>query len=93
MSALMAVTYIAVIALFLFYVPKHFAPVETVLVPVMMLSLFVLSAAMMVYFFLATPVELYVKGEREEAFRFFGKTIAAFAAITLVVVLLVFVVG
>lgn len=92
-SALLATAYIIAISSFLFYVPKRMVEeVDSVLVPIMMLSLFVLSAAVMGYLFLAKPLELYLAGERAKAFQFFGKTVAVFAGITLALVLvLVFV--
>ncbi|OHA81941.1 MAG: hypothetical protein A2675_02115 [Candidatus Yonathbacteria bacterium RIFCSPHIGHO2_01_FULL_51_10] len=93
-SAIFATTYIVAIASFLYYVPKRMVEeVDSVLVPIMMLSLFVLSAAVMGFLFLAKPLELYLAGERVKAFQFFGKTVAVFAAITLVIVLALVFVG
>ena len=55
---------------------------ETLLVPMMMLSLFVLSAAVMGFLFVAEPLTLYLDGKREEAVKFFLTTVASFALIT-----------
>lgn len=88
-SALLATAYIIAIASFLFYVPRRMAEeADNVLAPIMMLSLFVLSAAVMAYLFLVTPLELYFAGERMKALQFFGKTVVWFAGLTFVVVML-----
>lgn len=57
---------------------------ELFMVPIAFLSLFVLSAAVTGYLFLAEPIQLFLEGNRQEAVTFFLKTVAAFAAITLV---------
>lgn len=55
---------------------------KTILIPIMMLSLFVLSAAVMGYIFFGVPVQLYLDGEKKQAVHLFLKTVAAFAGIT-----------
>lgn len=60
---------------------------DTFLDPVIFLSIFVLSAAVMGYLFVGEPLQLYLRGERKEAVSFFLKTVASFAIITLVVIL------
>ncbi len=52
---------------------------ETVLIPMTMLSLFVLSAAVMGFLFMFRPAQLYIDGAKKEAIQFFGKTVATFA--------------
>ena len=49
------------------------------LIPIMMLSLFVLSAAVMACLFGYGPIRLYLDGEKEKAGKFLGATIGYFA--------------
>src|SRR3989344_4232410 len=62
----------------------------TLLIPMVMLSLLVLSALVMGYLFLYEPIMLYLDGKKKESLAFFGKTVAFFAcfAITLVLILI-----
>ncbi len=53
--------------------------------PIAVLSLFVLSAALMGYLFLGEPLQLYLGGEKKQAISFFVRTVTGFAIITLVV--------
>ena len=52
---------------------------ETIIIPMVMLSLFVLSAAIMGYLFVLEPLKLYLDGHKQEAVNFFLKTVGAFA--------------
>lgn len=61
-------------------------PDETILGPLVMISLFTLSAAVMGYIFLATPLRLYLEGQKQEAFKFFGQTVGAFAILVVVLI-------
>ena len=51
----------------------------TLLVPMVMLSLLVLSVAIMAVLFLYPPAKLFLEGSKEEALKFFTKTIVTFA--------------
>ncbi len=53
---------------------------------VVFLSLFVLSAAVMGFIFVSEPVQLYLNGEKTQAVSFFGKTVGAFAVLTVIAV-------
>ena len=55
---------------------------STLFVPMAMLSLFTLSAAVMGYLFLSQPVQMYLAGEKKQAVKFFLHTVAGFAVIT-----------
>ena len=55
---------------------------------VLFISMFTLSAAIMVYLFIYPPVRLYFDGKKEEAVRFFLKTTAVFAGMTGVVLVM-----
>lgn len=52
----------------------------------MVLSLFVLSAAVMGYLFVYQPLKFFFEGKQQEAVRFFLLTVAFFAGISAVVV-------
>ena len=61
--------------------------VASFIMPIIMLSLFTLSAAVMGYIFCYQPLRLFLEGEKEKAVKLFLKTVGIFAAITLVIVL------
>lgn len=52
---------------------------DTIIIPMTMLSLFVLSTAVMGFLFVYEPVRLLVENKKQEALIFFGKTVAFFA--------------
>lgn len=84
-GALLAALYIAGISSLLSFVMPIVAPGEdTVFIPMAMLSLFVLSAALMGYLFLGEPLQLYLDGKKSEAVSFFSQTIISFAVITVI---------
>ncbi|MEK7176936.1 MAG: hypothetical protein AAB719_01395 [Patescibacteria group bacterium] len=57
---------------------------ETILMPILMLSLFVLSAAVMGYLFVYEPLRLHLDNQRQEAVSFFLKTVGTFACFVLI---------
>ncbi|MCI5108648.1 MAG: hypothetical protein MRY49_02270 [Candidatus Pacebacteria bacterium] len=57
-------------------------------IPIFMLSLLVLSVAVMSYLFFAEPIKLFLEGQKEEAFRFFIKTILTFGILVLILITL-----
>lgn len=69
----------------MFYGSELVGEEDSVIMPMAMLSLFVLSASIMGYLFCYTPLALLLEGKEEEASRFFLKTAGTFAAITLVI--------
>ena len=89
-NAAFATLYITLIALFMFYGSKLFPPKDTILVPIAMISLFTLSAAMMGYLFLYQPLVLILDGHKNKAVKFFLQTVATFAGITVLVFVLLF---
>ena len=82
LNALVAAGYIGAIVLLLnmfqIIAPKE----DTPLAPVVMLSLLVLSVAVMSALFFYQPARMFLDGDREGALKFFAKTIAAFAGLT-----------
>jgi hypothetical protein len=61
---------------------------QTFIDPIIALSVFVLSAAVMGYLFLSEPLQLYLVGAKQEAITFFMKTVSSFALLTLIAVLI-----
>lgn len=66
---------------------------DTMVIPLAMLSLLVLSVATMAYLFFYEPLRLHLKGEEQEAVSQFLKTLVTFAAITAFVFMAVLAVG
>ena len=88
LNASLAAAYIIIVGSIMFYGPKFFAPKDTVLAPIAVLSLFTLSAAVMGYLFLSEPLKLYLDGEKTNAVRLFLRTVLIFACITVFIFLL-----
>ena len=90
-NALLAGGYIVLVVLLITYGPAFVREKpDTILAPMAMLSLLVLSAALMAYLFFLQPVLMYVEGKRREAVELFMKTLGAFAVITCVIVAIAF---
>ena|SRR3989344_2749365 len=82
LNALLASLYIiGIVSLIQF--SSHLAePEESMLIPITMLSLFVLSAAVMGFLFLSQPLLLCFEGAKKEGVGLFLKTVLAFAGTT-----------
>lgn len=80
-NALLAGAYIVGIVYLLDTVTRTTAIQQTLLIPIGVLSMFVLSAAVMALLFGYQPFRLYFDGKREEALAFLLKTIVSFAAL------------
>jgi hypothetical protein len=80
LNALATALYIALIASFLFYVPRVFGTEQddTVLVPIVMLSLFVFSASVTGLLVFGRPVLWYLDGKKAEAISLLGYTLGFF---------------
>ncbi len=63
---------------------------DTWLAPVVAISLFTLSAAVMGYVFCYQPATLYFDGKKKQAVQLFLKTVIVFATITIAFVILLF---
>ena len=63
---------------------------DTFFAPVTMLFVLTLSVAVMAYLFFYQPLQLFIEGKKKEAVDFFVKTVGIFAAITAVVLALLF---
>ena len=83
-NALAAAGYISILATAIFNSPKFVTDSELgMMAPILFLSLFVISAALMGYFFVYQPVLLLIEGKHSEATKLFLSTVASFAGIIL----------
>lgn len=87
-NAFIAALYIVVVATTMFYGSNYAPKEDTVLMPIAMLSLFTLSASVMGYLFVGTPLRLYLDGKKKEAVDFFFKTVGSFAVLTVIAVII-----
>ena len=84
-NASLTVLYIIGISSFLFYVSRFFDSPNTVLIPIMMLSLFVFSAALTGSLIFGRPILWYLEGKKEEAVFLLIYTLGIFLVITLLI--------
>ena len=90
LNALCASLYIVFVATLMNYAHNSNLPEEGILIPITVLSLFVLSAAVMGFIFFYQPAQLYLGGQQKEAVHLFLKTLGSFAVITLLLLALLF---
>jgi hypothetical protein len=89
-NALAAFLYIVCIVLLMNWAGNNDILETSLFMPIMMLSLFTLSAAVMAYLFLYQPLMLYLEGKKKEAINLFIKTLIIFAILPLSIFLLYF---
>ncbi len=89
-NALLASAYITLIGLLMFYGQKYIPGPDTFLMPVAMLSLFTLSAAVMGYLFVYQPAVLFLANNKAAGVKLFFQTVGIFAVITAIVFLILF---
>ena len=85
LNAFMALGYIALIILIISKtssIAEH-TP-DTILAPITMLSLFVLSAAIMGILFVYEPLRLFLENEKQHALSFLLKTVSTFACFVVI---------
>jgi len=79
-NALFAIAYIMVLITCVFFAPNtvmgHY---QSFFVPMAMLGLLVLSAALMAYIFFYQPALMLIEGQREKAVKLFLQTVGIFA--------------
>lgn len=63
---------------------------DTIIVPMTMLSLFVLSAAIMGFLFLSEPLSLLMENRKKDAVIFFAKVVGIFACFVAIFIILIF---
>ena len=85
LNAFMALGYIALIISVIFRTSSIAAHTpDTLLAPVTMLSLFVLSAAIMGILFIYEPARLFLENQKREALSFLLKTVGTFACFVVI---------
>ena len=90
-NAFLAAAYIVFVVLLITYGPAYVRDKpDTILAPMAMLSLLVFSVALMGYLFFLQPVQMFLEGQKVEAVELFTKTLAAFAVITGIVLIVAF---
>ena len=89
-NALIALAYISLVSSFMFYGTKSLGPVDGIIVPVTMLSLFVFSAAFMGLTFFYNPVQMYLDGDKKRSLSLLINTVMIFASITALLVIAIF---
>lgn len=87
-NASSAFIYIVLIVTMLSLSPQAIGPDDPVIMPIIMISLFTLSAAAMTYFFILKPFELYLEGDKKAGIGLFIKTILIFAVIVFIMIAL-----
>lgn len=90
LNALAATIYIVTVALVMFYATRNLPQEDTILAPIAAISVFTLSAAVMVYVFFYQPVMLYLEGKKRAGVELFTKTLGIFAAATFIILMLLF---
>lgn len=88
--ALAAALYIAILVLSV-DATSSMVPGKTIMIPMGMLGLLVLSVLVMGYLFLYEPLNLYFENHKQEAVAFFGKTIGFFAIFIAIFFILYFI--
>lgn len=86
-NALAASAYIVFGVFFMTWFTRQVPPPDTFLIPMAVLSLFVLSAAIMGYLFVYQPIVLLIEGKHKEALNLFLSTVGIFAIFTAAIVL------
>jgi hypothetical protein len=89
-NALAAFLYIVAIVLLMNWAGNNDILETSLFMPIMMLSLFTLSAAVMAYLFLYQPLMLYLEGKKEDAVNLFIKTLLIFAIMPFSIFMLYF---
>lgn len=91
LNAVLASAYITLVVILINLASKIQTTSSSFIVPIIMISLFTLSAAVMGYLFVYQPLRLYLDGKKKDAVSMFLQTVAIFACITLIFFILYFV--
>lgn len=86
--ALVAVVYIVFIVSLVNFTSR-FTFKESILMPMTMLGIFVVSAAVMGFLFLSEPLSLYLDGNKKGAVIFFGKIVGSFTCFIVILASLI----
>ncbi len=63
---------------------------DTFFAPITLLSMLTLSVTVMAFLFFYQPLQLFIDGKKKESINLFIKTVGVFAAITLLILFLLF---
>ena len=89
-NGLSASAYIILIASVMYCGTRMVKGPDTFIAPIAVISLFTLSAAVMGYLFCYQPIQLYFDGKKKQAVNLFLQTVAVFACITIILLMLLF---
>lgn len=90
LNAIAAGGYIILVVAIISLAEKLVHGPDTFLAPVVFLSLFTLSAAVMGFLFCYQPIQLLIDGKKKAAVNLFLHTVMAFACITILALVLLF---
>jgi hypothetical protein len=90
LNALAATAYIVVLVVVMTFGSRMVPHPNIIVMPVAMISLFTLSAAVMGYVFCYQPIQLYFDGKKKQAVGLFLQTVTVFACFTAIVLALLF---
>jgi hypothetical protein len=90
LNALAATAYIFVLVVVMTFGSRMVPHPNAIIMPAVMISLFTLSAAVMGYVFCYQPAQFYFDGKKKQAVQLFLQTVAAFACITALALVLLF---
>ncbi|PIZ86468.1 hypothetical protein COX94_00090 [Candidatus Nomurabacteria bacterium CG_4_10_14_0_2_um_filter_33_9] len=90
LHALTAALYIVFIVSIMSSLSSFMPKEDNIFMPIVMLSLFVLSAAVMGFLFLSEPLQLFLENQKKEAATFFIKTVGFFACFLIIFLVLIF---
>jgi heme O synthase-like polyprenyltransferase len=86
LNALAASLYISFIGTCMYYGPKFVTKVDNVIFPIVFISVFTLSAAVMGFVFFYEPIQLYLENKKKEGVKLFLQSLGFFALITILLV-------
>jgi Na+/serine symporter len=86
-NALAALLYIIVIVLSMTTISSIQSNLDEIVMPIIMLSLFTLSTAVMAYIFGYQPLRLFLEKKEKEAVSLFLKTVGIFGVTTIILVI------
>lgn len=89
-NSLIATVYIVLLVLGMNYGVKLTQQQDSLLMPIGMISLFTLSAAIMGYLFCFQPIQMYLDGKKKQAVTMFLQTVGIFGITTVVILVLIF---
>jgi hypothetical protein len=89
LNAIVAGAYIVLIVLVIsFMIPHEENKPDTIFIPMLMLSLLVLSVSIMGILFFYEPARLFLENKRVEALSFFFKTIGTFSIFVVILIII-----